>query len=383
MIRAALLLCAGIIIAACFACTPALSPPPPPLAMVSAAAAVPPPGTGTGKQDCTAEEFAGAVRVLNAPYSPGSSTTYLLPPPSSNTAVDSKSPMWADLIAAFKAAPDGFKKRLCMTSVSIVPSSCISVDGTCGATESWALRNPNHPGERYIGLSTALWPSGGHAIPFHQYETRRLRVALDGSTLASYADTGDATDNPQETVLAALAHEYGHILWYDTFKPNGTYPSGQFNPDNPSFCSGNFYVSWGRPLTGPGQWRKFGDIDLSAGHVTNEHTSDQTSDDVKLADLYSHISGQQSSALRNDLLNLYAPSGRWASPLAALSVDEDFVETFELFVLRNANPPLQHLPLTLTVANVVVPNQGDIPGDDMSHTKVELGGKEACFAAFR
>src|SRR5208282_3547967 len=96
MIRAALLLCAGIIIATCFACVPA--PP-----QMVGSAAPPAPGTGTGNQNCTAADFAAGVQVLQAAYNPTAPT----PPPSSiaTVGVGQNTPIWNDLVAAFGAAP--------------------------------------------------------------------------------------------------------------------------------------------------------------------------------------------------------------------------------------------------------------------------------------
>jgi hypothetical protein len=66
-------------------------------------------------------------------------------------------------------------------------------------------------------------------------------------------------------------------------------------------------------------------------------------------------------------------SGRWASALAAYSPDEDFVETFELYVLVNATPGLQALTI----------NVGNHSDNILQNVNLnsELGRKLRCFGA--
>jgi hypothetical protein len=280
--------------------------------------------------------------------------------------------MGVDLVAAFGEAPDGLKKQLCMTSVSIFPTSC-SGSNTCGVTESWGFRNHYNYNQRYIGLSTALWQPGPNAVKFHQYETGLLQQLLGGWTSAYFpGSSSDPADSSQMTVLAVLAHEFGHILWYDTF-----YPTGSFNPNPSSFCNGNnFFVSW-ENVNPPPPWRTFGYLSNDS-----EHVQDPTSDNITVAQLRKYINRQSDSQLYNILTNLYAPYGRWASLFAAFSPDEDFVETFKLAVLENAtSTPLQQLKLVITLGLHIFPG-GNIPGDDQSGGgKVQLDAKKSCFAA--
>jgi hypothetical protein len=80
-------------------------------------------------------------------------------------------------------------------------------------------------------------------------------------------------------------------------------------------------------------------------------------DDVNLSNLFHGLfNGNEYYTAVGDILHgIYsgqwngqnADNGRWASALASFSTDEDFVETFQLNVLMNANPPLTNLPLTI------------------------------------
>jgi hypothetical protein len=163
------------------------------------------------------------------------------------------------------------------------------------ASESWGFRTPPPKPptpptllRRYIGLASSLWSPGPHAITFSTYETRRLRTASNSTQVSLVPGTG--TDTPQETVLAALVHEYGHILWYDTFKPNGGYASGtQFGPIDPTQANCKFFRSWNTPLTGPPEFRDFASVDLdSSGNVVNEHANNGSSDNVRPGPLSGH-----------------------------------------------------------------------------------------------
>ena len=100
--------------------------------------------------------------------------------------------------------------------------------------------------------------------------------------------------------------------------------------------------------------------------------------------LHAIYSGQQ-------LDGTNAQNGRWASALAAFSTDEDFVETFQLFVLMHAQTqpqvpvsgPLQNLRVIIygskkNVGGHVVPYADDVPAT--FNSKQELMRKSGCFS---
>jgi len=113
------------------------------------------------------------------------------------------------------------------------------------------------------------------------------------------------------SVLAVLAHEFGHVYWFDAFV---TPAGGSFA--NSSFCGGIFYPggNWGKIQVG---------VPNSGGHRF-----------VFFGDTLSYP-GSYVPGLPNTLHSIYS-GGNWASALAAFSPDEDFVETFELRVLLKA-----------------------------------------------
>src|SRR5262249_55955637 len=87
----------------------------------------------------------------------------------------------------------------------------------------------------------------------------------------------------------------------------------------------------GRKVTLPdGRWVGFGDIRLQPDNS-----------DVLL---FSQSLRSANYARAFDGLHRIYSNGRWASALAALSPDEDFVESFQLFVLMN--PGLRQTAIT-------------------------------------
>jgi hypothetical protein len=135
-------------------------------------------------------------------------------------------------------------------------------------------------------------PNSGHGL---------FSVSVTPSTVAA---------NPAMSVLAVLAHEFGHVYWFDSFVPT---PGGSFAN---TFCGGIFYrdgnwkgspVSFPPPLPSADRFVFFGDT--------------------------SPYSGSRVPGLPGTLHSIYG-GGNWASVLAAFSPVEDFVETFQLSVLK-------------------------------------------------
>jgi hypothetical protein len=113
---------------------------------------------------------------------------------------------------------------------------------------------------------------------------------------------------------------------------------------------------------------------VSFGVPRNYHKPDDA-DLTKLGFNLNH--GQFAEA--GDLLHRVfsgVQNGRWASALAAFSTDEDFVETFQLFVLRHARSPLLHLKVKI-FGTGSQPFVEDIPAT--FDQKPELVRKSHCF----
>jgi hypothetical protein len=346
MIRSALLLCAGLLAAACVACAQTPPPPPPPEGMRVAATwplAV-----------CDAFSFADAVQTLPASFDPSGTNTD--PPPGGPLDSD----MHDDLRDAFNIAPPFLQTRLCaLNGVFVTP------------TASWGYRNASNK-KRYLAIPATLWSSGTAARKtpqsYNDYETGIVRALLPNWTGLQYQpDPGGPASSGITTVLAVLAHESGHILWYDIYVPN---PRDPVNLSN--FCNGTFYTdSWDTIADTPpaSRWLEF-------GHVS---TARHKADDVQIGDIKGAPPGQKGAKVARiyRLKGTPPPRGRWANLFAAFSPEEDFVETFKLFVLRraNLNSPL-HMKAKIKIDGVSITR--DIPGSLAS--RPALQNKLACFA---
>lgn len=323
----ALILMIGLVALIGFACVP---PPPPPIAQVCTDGALNP------------------VPFLKVPFYPEEPFTQ---PPEADTATVNPD-IQSDLAAAFQAAPPFFKAQLCnLHGIYINPTGCSGYDpNTCGslsdidiANNSWGFRLRSPSKEGYIAISLGLWKNnscGGAkkvcAPSFQTFETRRLLALLDVTAerdlrllsaeahrpRLNFPSYSISPDIATLSVLAALAHEFGHLLWWQYFVPQ----VGSKYVDTATFCNGRFYPSgsWqGTPVDiPPKRWVYFGEI----------LDQPKDSDVLRLRRLLR--SADYSQAF--EVLHRIYSDGRWASALAAFSADEDFVETFQLFVLMNA-----------------------------------------------
>jgi hypothetical protein len=318
------------------------------------------------------------VHFLTEPFIPGD---YRQDPQVDPTAVDPN--ILADLTAAFNAAPPFFKDQLCsLNGIFISRHGCTGYDpSTCNlrdnqiADNSWGFREPD--GDKNIGISLGLWNNNACqgtqricAPPFQTYQTRLLRALMDRtaqdklpSVPAGYqlpTDFASPTVSPNTSamsVLATLAHEFGHIYWWHIFvEPPG---SEHANPAPAAFCGGSFYPREGTVVdVPPNRWVPFGYIAQPGVPY--------------VAQLASLLGSRFYGNAAENLHQIYS-SGRWASALAAYSADEDLVETFELYVLVNANPGLQTLKI----------NVGNHSDDLLRNVNPnsELGRKLRCFGA--
>jgi hypothetical protein len=341
MIRTALLLCAGLLAAACFACVLPYAP-----------------SDGRPGITCpfaTSNAFADTVTMVSpSNFDPGTATGIPLP----GGAIPNQ--VHDDLAAAYDLAPQFFKTQLC------------KLDGVFIAQnrDSWGFRNTN-TGKRYLALSMDLWP-GGTPLNYVAYEDSVVQRLLNGWTGPRHSPKphGDPTNAPAVTILGALAHEFGHILFYDTFVRPFRNP-----PNYDAFCSGNYYSqAWKSPLPNtPIIWRTFGQ---SAGA--------HKADDVQITDIQAAVPppiGDPNDA-GGKLERIYSrtgtgePVGRWASLFGAFSPDEDFVETFRLFVLMGSSKvKLRSLEISIPVKGAK--HKHNIISE--CHLRPLLQGKLSCF----
>jgi hypothetical protein len=380
-----LLLCAGILIVTCAAC--ALPPP----AQQHRLDFFQSTGTGTGNKHCLATDFASAVMMLPN-YVPDPPN----PPTGNYATVERGSPIWTDLVDAFNAAPPKLQPQLCLTTVFIT-SNCAS--SSCVGATSWGFRDPTQHTHRYIGLSQGFWPTAGQrAEIYSQYETDLIAQVL-AQLQAPWPTTPPSSypapptfqphvgtyDTSWMTVLAALAHEYGHILWYDAIKGDDPhYNPATFCRPQPKIKKDGFFDNSWYQISVPYQFLNFAAL--------------PTSSDVHLGSIQTNFllaainrKDWQTAASYLNAFYTVDPNDTdknavWPSLFGSVSPEEDFVETFKIYVMTdpktNNRNPVTSMPLNLYLS----PNSNPAYNPDVyayiaGSKKKELKKKIGCIDA--
>lgn len=334
----AFMLCVIVLVGSCFGCVP---PPPPQTIAVS------PPPPPVRVMNCDKALFQSKILYETTPVMPTRGST----PPTTGDTFPSSPDYKGDLGTAFDAASDQFRARLCGLDGIYVQNS-----------DSWGWQqkqNVTFGNGRIVAISASLW-SGPPT--YSQYETDLLRRVLPKQD-AYYSNAMScdnsvppnclSVDNMATKLLAVLAHEVGHIRWRDPALINHAQPG--------NFCGGLFYGSWKNPVHAQLRWRNLltrneRDIVRGNGYWRDAHKGtphiDTIDDDVD--------HGVDPSQLVADL---FAPTQPWASGLAAISPDEDFVETYRFTVLTTARTPLTSVVATFPGTN---PGSQNIPADYFS-----------------
>ena len=308
-----------------------------------------------------ADSFAQAVQYTETePYTNG---TFNDPVPLG--ALNPNGKIYADIKNAFAAAPQKFRRDLCkLDGVFIDQRPCSTA---CSMSNAWGVRNPTSK-KRYIALPIGLWTNDSTSAPkFSVYETDLLaQVILALQSQYGYpakvwpsrppvfqpaSSSGSSPpvdiDTSTTTVLAAMAHEFGHVLWYDKLKGSGS------NYDASAFCidstaQGFFEVAWSRVSTPP-QWVAF-----SVG--ADVHNGVKTDDLLKaIANNDADLAARLLNLLFSDDTGTNASTGVWPSLFGTVSPQEDFAETFKFYIVShpraNGSNPITSMPLTISGAS--------------------------------
>jgi len=241
------------------------------------------------------------------------------------------------IVAAYDAAPPFFQAALCR-----LDHIYIDTDTKNPAKPSvWGMRerinaSANNPPPTHIGISKALLTDlARQRTPYALYENQLARALLGPSPITpakslsvlSYAASPDRAKPAQPAavaVLAILAHEMGHIVWWERDVGASEFPT----------------ISW----TGKGVQHGFHDFG-----VENPQNPPQRHP-VK-ADVQYDLRYRGPAKAAADLQAIY--SGEWASLFATVAADEDFVETYKLIVLTAAGA--NSAPPALTALKVAIP----------------------------
>jgi hypothetical protein len=366
------LLCLATLIAGCGACA-VVPPQPEPGPMASF----------PGSPICTvgdADSFVAAVKVLRPDYNPEANT---YSSPIDNT-IDTTLPnnIRNDLRNAFNNAPDFFQRHLCdLNGIYITLAGCSGGLNNCSvgpATllgNSWGFRETRSPEKRrYVAISAGLWRLGGSAPAYHQFENLILGYLLPSHSMIPRYNNAIPRDDSWMTVTAALAHELGHVRWYDVNVPvigqgyDGFSTLTQACPDHQPF-----FRSWRYDTLAslaPPRWRRFGDVPPDTSRV--DHLLGPSIAKIKFA--------RDVRSLGKDVAQIY-DSGQWPSLFGSFTPDEDFVESYKLYVLTapSAKYPLQSLRLAISHGGDRMSlSSRDVPATLRAHRNSELEQKLAC-----
>jgi hypothetical protein len=375
MIRSAHLLCAIIVIGACFACAPLLPPIQP-----------------TAATCFDGSNFLNHVVFVQNGLPPPSTNPNTPPaaPQPVNTTPITGTPYAQALQNAFLLAPPSFQTTLCgLTAIYVNgPTTCSNLADCIG--NSWGFRvwqNPPAMPQTYVAITAGLWSlppcSGSPSYAYHCFETDLLNTVL-GSTphFFQYNSANPAADNFDMTILAALAHEAAHVRWYQVMAPNAPGVLG-YNPNN-FLCTSNpgtpsfFSYSWSPSVQKAPVWRVFLTLD-KRNHGFGAPDVHKVRPQIRAIDALVNAGNMTRAAAF--LEDLYQPTQPWASYFAAISPDEDFIETYKFYVLTNAQSvtSLSEGPLT-NLQISIAGSAHDIPGDYLAGNKPLLSSKTQCVA---
>jgi hypothetical protein len=321
----AVILGVGLIVLQCLACTPQ-----PVSSKIGSG------GSPKRLATCTDTDFKGKVAYVAdtnfVPQYKGQPPATTSPPPGG--------PNYAtDLAAVFDAAPD-FQQTLCnLDAVYILAQNCATPTDCLNQSWAWYQKFVTFGSGRLVGLSAGLWSEPSYS----QYETDLMQsiIPLPG---AYYS--GANIDTPTMALLAALAHEVGHLRWYDYVQPN--FPGGQ--PQLPCGDGNDYFVnSWQHPVHHPpsghgGEWR-----DLYTPNNRHVHPpKDEHLNPPYISDIDNAIDWPiYYYNLAPSVVQLLGQGQPWVSALGAMTPDEDFVETYKFKVLLDAG--LNSVTLTIPI----------------------------------
>jgi hypothetical protein len=233
------------------------------------------------------------------------------------------------LANAFNIASAPVKRQLCdLTQVFVTPLR--------DSWGFWEAPDQSSAAGSYVALSVNVFQSNFDLGYSENYVLTRLlsgwNSAAAGFGPPSYNSTSGAP--PEQAVLAWLAHELGHVLFYVVNAPNLTTPPGRRS--QPNTCYDQYFLSEFNTRNAR-RFVLFGDDNM------NKHSNGSaTVHDINV--LIKAGKYPQARAALADLLTVPG-TGQWVSLFATLSPEEDFVETYRMMALYKAG--IQHLYFTL------------------------------------
>jgi hypothetical protein len=305
-----------------------------PMTLVCVAASSP--ARGSACTDPNAPPFLKNAQLLTTPYDPNPTNHNNALPSGSGTPPDQYCTSLQDAYnAASKSASAPFQQQLdALTNVFIDKTANCANQAAC-SQNAWGFRD-TATNNTYVALPAGLWDQSTNQLPtYSQFEAYLVSALLGNIPVANLPITitpNSGADTQTMTVLAALAHEMGHIEWWWKY-PLGPSSGGlySFMCLNSSFPKYFADITWSYYVKND-PFRYFG----------LESSGNATEDGVDKKKLKKDLGN---ATLKNaDLKQIY--NGKWASIFATVAPDEDFVETYKLWALTTAqNQPLTSLTI--------------------------------------
>jgi hypothetical protein len=298
------------------------------------------------------------------PSKPGDNTNYSSPTCAGKTLTNSYLSQLGD---AFTLAPVDVKQKLCALNQVFVTSSA-------GAMEAWGIweiapdlgssvtRHGN--GGVYIVVPDTVLQSAT-SLPAAESAVYAALFKLGSypSTLPQLSSQNAASKTLAAGTLAILAHELGHILLADA-NADGTGGDGRAhprttNPDGTALCDPPLDKCFESDFLGTAsenhRWnakdfhtnmRRWIPFNRMGGQHGNKHHS------VDFGSVWKNVNANKYADATTGITAIYG-SGELASLFAAVTPEEDFVETYKyktLAAAKDAN--LRVLDLAISVSNV-------------------------------
>jgi hypothetical protein len=251
----------------------------------------------------------------------------------------------AVIAAAYNAAPAFFQDALCRLDHIYVDTDTKDTQkpSVWGMRERLNVDPATGKPRTHIGISRQVLASlAKQARPYSSYENRVARMLLSGApaNLIAYAAAPDPGGKQPAAlaVLAILAHEMGHIVWWEDDIGSGPFPEFSWTTKSVQHGFHNFGVE--DPENPPKRRPVRADVQYALRYLP---------------------AGRAAA----DLRQVYG--GEWASLFATVAADEDFVETYKLVVMTDTAPGAAPGRLALTRLAVSIPHSG--AGDILASVK--------------
>jgi hypothetical protein len=224
---------------------------------------------------------------------------------------------------AFDNAPANLQNELCTLHQVYIDPKPNSL--------AWGLRDAR-TGSKDIGIPDSMIPEVA-VQPYAGYETSIVKgLLVDSNRPPAQGSLADqwlrlvshaaVPDNSTIQIMAILAHEMGHILWYSD-RNNKAVPALTCPSTGTTFDK----IAWAPPFQNPRGFHGFGKS--RANHTVDGSSLPAMSQNLKRG------TPDSLAELTNQMKSVYT-GGNWPDLFGIVDADEDFIETYKFWALTHA-----------------------------------------------